>query len=190
MRALCFISIVLLNLASCAEIPQIPNLSAKSLREIPPKHREIIAEIAADHREYCYFKLGRNFAQRGDKIFGTGFFINESSLETLKISFWNRASVLYQNFQCDGLNPWKATSAIKVFILVNDRVYTAWVSGALFTKKKQSRTIVVLPQDQILCREGQFGESCNVEIYWDGLRSKFTSLSGPMILTPYARAFE
>ena len=116
-------------MAGCAEIPQIPNLSAESLREIPSKHRKIIADIAADHRDYCYFKLGRNFAELGDEAFGEGFVVGENSLETLRISYWRRASVLYQNFRCDGSNDWRATNGIKSFIIVNDQVFEAWVAG-------------------------------------------------------------
>ena len=110
MRNFLFIFIVFINLASCAEIPEIPNLSADSLRQIPPKHRAIIAEIAADHRDYCYFKLGKNFAELGDEAFGEGFVVGKNSLETIQISYWRRASVLYQNFRCDGSNDWRATS--------------------------------------------------------------------------------
>ena len=188
MRALLSL-IVTFYLAGCAEIPQIPNLSAKSLREIPPKHRAIIAEIAADHRDLCYFKLGKNFAELGDKAFGDGFIIGENSLETLRISNWRRASILYQNFQCDGLNQWRATSGIKVFVLVQDQAFEAWVSAALFTKKQGNKTIIVFPQEFTPCPKGRWDEGCEVQVYWDSRRSKFTSLNGPMILTPYFGEF-
>ena len=190
MRNFLFIFIVFMNLASCAEIPKIPNLSVDSLRQIPPKHRAIIAEIAADHRDFCYFKLGRNFAELGDEAFGEGFVIGENSLETLRVSYWRRASVLYQNFQCDGSNDWRATSGIKVFIIVEDKAFEGWVSGALFTRKQGNKTIVVFPQELTLCRKGWWNEACEVELYWDSRMSKFTSLNGPMILTPYFREFQ
>ena len=50
--------------------------------------------------------------------------------------------------------------------------------------------MVVVPQDPVLCRKGWWREGCEVELYWDGFRSKFISLNGPMILTPYQRAFK
>ena len=98
--------------------------------------------------------------------------------------------MLYQNFQCDGSNDWRATNGIKSFIIVNNQVFEAWVAGALFTKKQGTKTVVVIPQDPVLCRKGRSREGCLVELHWDALRSKFISLNGPMILTPYKRAFQ
>ncbi len=190
MRNYLLFSIIILTLAGCEPIPQIPNLTVDSLRGIPPKHRKIIAKIAEDHKDYCYFRLGQKFSELGDEAFGNGFIIAEGSIETLRISRLRKASLLYQNFTCDKQNEWRATSSKKVFIIVADKVFQAWISGAISTVKQGNLTTIIFPQDKILCQDDRGTDVCEFELYWDDNRSEFVTIKGPMILEPYSGAFK
>lgn len=172
-----------LLLFGCTPVPEIPDLSKDTLKTLPYKHRKIIKVLADIHREICYQKVERKFKKDSLINSGTSFVVNPFTISQVKISRNIRVTIFIRNFSCAGENLWRATGTRKVFIIVKNNVFTAWVSEIPFVVREGKKYLLVLPQHQAMCSD--LDEVCQSIATWDNLERSFITVRGPQTLTKY-----
>ncbi len=178
--------LILGGVAACTPVPDIPNLSRQSLKEIPYKHRTLVKKIHRDFQEVCETLLGRNFDTLGGDVFIKDFIINDGSLQTLKVARRKTATILYQNFSCGGTNPWQSTSSIKLFIMVDRKIFEGWAAGALYVVDGDTDLDLILPQHPIFCGYyRRVDDPCFSSVVWHSSEDKFKAKRGVFPLSEY-----
>ncbi len=185
MKPTLFLLAVSLFLGACS-IPEIPNLSRETLKALPHSHRLLIEEIAIDHRLICEDKLGQRFYLEGGAVFADGFIVNPYTVSQLKVSKTTKATIFFQDFECAGDNLWRATGSIQVFILLNNKIFKAWVSGPPHVIAKEGVPILILPQHEAVCRNYNLTSSnCSSAFSWDDKNSEFVLINGAPVISEY-----